>query len=383
MPANLPPQAKAKWVKVIEAKTKEEKLKALTEFLSAVPKHKGTEKLVMQIKRQISRLKEEIESEKSRKKVIGQSAFIEKEGDIQLILLGFPNSGKTTIFNALTGLSAPSSDAPFETRKPQPGMLKENGLEIQVVDTPSLVPSTDSVRNNQILALAFNADALALIIDASNKPNEQLSFMEKLLTEKGITVCEEQVKVTIEKRRNGGISVVGGKLRNDHVVKLLREYGVYHGLVKLTDEATLDDVETAILEAVAYRPALIILTKLDLDSSISSGILEPLKGIKVLYFKHNFRDLEYLKKDISDYLLMKLNLIRVYTRNPKTGQASTKPLVVRRGARVEDVARRIHSGLCENFKYAIVWNEHRLKFSPMKVGKDFELADLDIIEIAA
>lgn len=383
MPANLPPQAKAKWVKVIEAKTKEEKLKALTEFLSAVPKHKGTEKLVMQIKRQISRLKEEIESEKSRKKVVGQSAFIEKEGDIQLILLGFPNSGKTTLFNALTGLNAPSSDAPFETRKPQPGMLKVNGLEIQVVDTPSLVPSTDSVRNNQILALAFNADALALIVDASNNPNEQLSFMEKLLTERGIAVYEEQVKVTIEKRRSGGISIVGGKLRNDHVVKLLREYGVYHAFVKLTEEATLDDVEAAILEAVAYRPALVILTKLDLNTSISSSMLESLKGIKVLYINYDCRDMEYLKRDISDYLLAKLNLIRVYTRNPKTGQVSTRPLVMHKGVRVEDVARRIHSGLHENFKYAVVWNDHRLRFSPMKVGKDFELADLDIIEIVA
>ncbi len=40
MPANLPPEAKAKWLKVMEAKTPEEKLKALEEFLSAVPKHK-------------------------------------------------------------------------------------------------------------------------------------------------------------------------------------------------------------------------------------------------------------------------------------------------------------------------------------------------------
>ncbi len=367
----------------MEAKTKEEKLKALTEFLSTVPKHKGTEKLVMQIKRQISRLKEEIESEKLRKGGARQSTFIEKEGDIQLVLLGFPNSGKTALFNALTGLNMPSSDAPFETRKPQPGMLKENGLEIQVIDTPSLVPSTDSARNNQILALAFNADALALVVDASSNPNEQRSFMEKLLTERGITIFEEQVKVTIERRRSGGISIVGGRLRNDQVVKLLREYGIYHALVKLTDDATLDDVEAAILETIAYKPALLVLTKLDLNPFLSSDTLMLPKGVKTLHFKYHPRDSDYLKREISDYLLAKLNLIRIYTRNPKTGQVSTRPLVMRKGARVEDVARRIHSGLHENFKYALIWNEHRLKFSPMKVGKDFELADLDIVEIVA
>ncbi|WP_243679512.1 hypothetical protein [Vulcanisaeta souniana] len=40
MPANLPPEAGKKWEKVMEAKTPEEKLRALEEFLSAVPKHK-------------------------------------------------------------------------------------------------------------------------------------------------------------------------------------------------------------------------------------------------------------------------------------------------------------------------------------------------------
>ncbi|MEM1710149.1 MAG: GTP-binding protein, partial [Sulfolobales archaeon] len=43
MVTNLPAEAKAKWVKYSDAKTPEEKLKALQEFLSAIPKHKGTE----------------------------------------------------------------------------------------------------------------------------------------------------------------------------------------------------------------------------------------------------------------------------------------------------------------------------------------------------
>ena len=45
MPANLPAEARAKWIKVMEAKNIEEKIKALEEFLSTVPKHKGTENL--------------------------------------------------------------------------------------------------------------------------------------------------------------------------------------------------------------------------------------------------------------------------------------------------------------------------------------------------
>jgi ribosome-interacting GTPase 1 len=56
-----------KYQKVLEAKTKEEKLKALQEYLSAIPKHKGTENLVAQVRHQIAKLKKEIAEEKELK----------------------------------------------------------------------------------------------------------------------------------------------------------------------------------------------------------------------------------------------------------------------------------------------------------------------------
>jgi len=68
MPANLPKEALLKYQKVLEAKTKEEKLKALQEYLSAIPKHKGTENLVAQVRHQIAKLRKEIEKESELKK---------------------------------------------------------------------------------------------------------------------------------------------------------------------------------------------------------------------------------------------------------------------------------------------------------------------------
>ncbi|WP_187148161.1 hypothetical protein [Thermofilum adornatum] len=51
----------------MEARTPEEKLQALQEFLSAVPKHKGTERLRMQVTRQMAALKKELEERKKKK----------------------------------------------------------------------------------------------------------------------------------------------------------------------------------------------------------------------------------------------------------------------------------------------------------------------------
>ena len=367
----------------MEARTKEEKLQALMEFLSAVPKHKGTEKLVMQVRRQIARLREEIEREKAARRRGGgaPSFFVEKEGDVQLVLLGLPNSGKSTLFKALTGLEVACGEAPFETEKPQPGMMEWEGLHVQLVDTPSLVPSESSPRNSQILALAYNADALAIVVDATQDPLAQLEFVERLLRARGVVLREEEKRATIERRSSGGISVVGGRLNPSEVAALLRDYGIYHALVRLSDNATLDDVEAAVLELTAYKPAAVIVTKTEKAPGAAAEVASAARGLKVLEF--GFEASNALREELGRFLLEKLNLIRVYTRNPKSGEVSAKPLVIRRGARVEDVARIIHSRLYKEFKYALIWNERRLKFSPVKVGRDFLLDDMDVVEIVA
>ncbi|MEM3648585.1 MAG: hypothetical protein QW506_05415, partial [Thermoproteota archaeon] len=67
MVTNLPPQAEAQYKKVVASKSKEEKLENLRIFLSMIPEHKGTEKLRAQVKRQISRLQDEIAAERKRR----------------------------------------------------------------------------------------------------------------------------------------------------------------------------------------------------------------------------------------------------------------------------------------------------------------------------
>lgn len=379
MPANLPPQAKAKWKKVEEARTKEERLQALIEFMSAVPRHKGTEKLLMHIRRQVSRLREEVELEKTKRKSgKGRSLFIEKEGDLQLVLLGFANTGKSTLLRALTGVEAPHSEVPFETERPQPGMMIwDGGVEIQVVDTPSLVPSETASRNSLTLSLAYNADALAIVVDATQDPLEQFARIESMLRARGVTLREEGRKVIVEKRRSGGINIVGGRLSANEVASILRDYGIYHALVRLADDATLEDVETAILEMTAYKPATVIVSKSNLSPQTAARVIEALGWLKVVPF--NLTNIENIKNEIGEYIFRKLSLIRVYTK--KGDEMSKKPLVLRQGARVIDVAERIHSRLAKEFRYALVWNDRRFRFSPVKVGIDFPLDDLDTIEI--
>ncbi len=75
MPTNLTVYAKKKWNEVVLAKTPQEKLEKLQEFLSLIPKHKGTEKLCAQTKTKIAQLRKEIEEKKRQRKGLGGPRF--------------------------------------------------------------------------------------------------------------------------------------------------------------------------------------------------------------------------------------------------------------------------------------------------------------------
>jgi len=61
MVTNLPPDAKAKWNEVTQTRNPEGRLRLMGEFISLVPKHKGTERMCRQVKQQMARLRQEIE----------------------------------------------------------------------------------------------------------------------------------------------------------------------------------------------------------------------------------------------------------------------------------------------------------------------------------
>jgi len=66
MVTNLPAEAKVKWLRVMDAKTTDEKIRAIQDFLSSVPKHKGTENLVYWARRRLAELREETEKQKGK-----------------------------------------------------------------------------------------------------------------------------------------------------------------------------------------------------------------------------------------------------------------------------------------------------------------------------
>src|SRR3989344_5720910 len=95
-----------------DAKTNEEKIRALENLLSVSPSHKGAEKLRLEIKTKISKLKTKAEKERSKKG--GSSGIsIKKEGAAQVTIVGLTNSGKSTILKNLTNSKINIADYEF------------------------------------------------------------------------------------------------------------------------------------------------------------------------------------------------------------------------------------------------------------------------------
>jgi ribosome-interacting GTPase 1 len=237
----------------------------------------------------------------------------------------------------------------------------------------------------QTLALARNADGLILMVDLTQNPAEQLSTIFGELEKTRILVSKPKARVEIERKFMGaGLRViVFGRFLGctfKDVEELLKSYRVTDAVVKIYGEATLDDVEDAVFESTAYKPAIIVANKTDAEGAEENlKILEAYVGGQLPIIAVSCKTGTGIAK-IGEALFKSLDLIRVYTKEPGERSCSEKPFVLKKGSTVYDLAKSIHSDFREKFSYARVWAK-RLVFSPQKVGATFALEDGDIVEI--
>jgi ribosome-interacting GTPase 1 len=388
MPTNLPVVAKKKWYEASQARTPQEKLEKLQEFSGLIPKHKGTEKLRAQVRRQISTLNKEIDEAKRRRaRRGGPRFFFEKEGAAQIIILGPTKVGRSCLLTSVTNAKTEVSDYPFTTREPVPGMLKFEDLQFQLVEAPALVEGAASTRSGglQTLGLARNADGIMLMVDLSQDAPNQLQILLEELEKARILIHKPRSKVEIERKHVGaGLRIiVFGKLLDCNlrdIENLLKGYRILDATVRISGEALIDDVEDAIFESTIYRPAIVIANKAD-SPKAASALLQlerSLAGLlPIIPVSCRTRTgLEALGAEI----FKALGIIRIYTKEPNDKHASTSPFILKRGSTVTDLAKQIHSDFIKRYAYARVW-ARRLTFSPQRVGPSFLLDDKDVVEL--
>ena len=93
------------------------------------------------------------------------------KADLTIALAGNPNAGKTTIFNALTGLHQHTGNWPGKTVEKKEGEFQHAGLTVNVVDLPGTYSLT-AYSPEEIIARDFiiqeRPDAVINVVDATN-----------------------------------------------------------------------------------------------------------------------------------------------------------------------------------------------------------------------
>ncbi|MEW5920094.1 MAG: GTPase [Bacillota bacterium] len=339
MPANLTPQYHAAEEAYRRAVTIEEKIEALQEMLAVIPKHKGTDRLQGDIKRRISKLREEGQK---KARTGGYNPFhVEKQGAGQVVLVGYPNTGKSSLVAALTRAKVKIADYPFTTAIPTAGMMPYEDILIQMVDTPPLTPEG---MPPGLLNTLRGGDLLLLVVDAGSPDClEQLEEMLSLLILK---------KVILEKNS-------GGRM----------EQG---------DRGEDEDRQGMDLFGRRYLPYLVAATKMDLPEST-----ENIKIIRELMPELPLTSVSVegnvALDSLRDAVFHALQIVRIFTKAPGKPPDMETPFVLKKGGTVLDLAYNIHRDFPNRLKNARVWGSAR--FDGQIVSRDYILEDRDIVEL--
>jgi ribosome-interacting GTPase 1 len=326
MPTNLPPDYFQVERRFRAAESTEEKIALLEEMLGTIPKHKGTDHLRADLRRKLSRLKQETQSKKGGSRH-ASSYHISREGAGQAVLIGPTNVGKSTLLRALTNAEPEVSDAPYTTWEPMPGMMPVDDIQIQLVDTPPLNP--DFVEPG-LFDLIRRADLVLLVVDVQTDPLRQIAEAIALIEEHRVAPRHRQ----------------GCHPEDSHMA-----YKPFLVLANKCDDETNDE-DYAILRELLEEPWSL------LPVSAASG-----------------RNLHRLKEQVFQLL----DIIRVYSKAPGRDPDRDAPFVLPRGSTVEQLASRIHRDFYEHLKQARVWGS--AEFGGQLVGRDYVLKDRDIVEL--
>jgi len=393
--SNIGAEAKVKYQEYLDAGSLEQKIKLLEEFISLVPKHKGTEKILALNKSRIAKMKRELEERQQRLKTTQKviSPFSIKKEGIQIIMISAhytPGVGKTSLLNYLTG-AAKDKIGKF-TALPEIGIYHYNNIRFQIVEMPSIMKgASEGIGNGkEILSQLRSCDLICLCVDLTRPIEEQMTLLLDELTKAEIRINVPPPPLTVQKTGSNRIQVLylTGEAKKigdiedftEKVREIVRENGIRNAIIKILGLISLDDLVDALTPSVVYKQALIIATKGDLpyteepfDKLEREYIKKFPKIMGISVQKQNF------PKNFGELILNYLKKIRIYTMS-SARRIAEKPLILDEDSTIKDAAIKIHKSFFESFEHAVVIREGARQ-KRKKVGLDYILEDGDIIEI--
>lgn len=145
------------------------------------------------IRRRMNYLEGKLAELKTRRNL--QSDRRKKDGTLIVSLVGYTNSGKSTLLNALTGSSVLAEDKLFATLDPTGRKLQLDNFNVLLVDTVGFIkniPTSLIKAFGSTLESAGDSDLNLIVVDATDNWSEHLETTQNMLDELGAQ-CPRQI----------------------------------------------------------------------------------------------------------------------------------------------------------------------------------------------
>lgn len=355
------------------------KIKDLEDQIAKTKYNKATSHAVGLYKAQLAKLKEKEELRGS-KKGKGEGYTIRKTGDGTVLLLGFPSVGKSTLLNQLTNQESEVAAYDFTTLTCIPGLLDHKHAKIQILDVPGIVKGAASGtgRGREVLSVMRNADLALIIIDV-NHP-EHLSIILKEVRDAHIRINEKHPDVKLKKTSKDGVRI-GKTVRltrlDDETIKdILHEFRINNADVLIRQDITDDQLIDCIEDNKKYLPGILVLNKIDMVTPDRVAEVKKLLKSDLEISAKNKTHIDELK----ELIFQRLNLIRLYMKEPGKPADMHVPLIIFKGSTISDVCSKLHKDFVQKFNFAKVWGTSA-KFPGQRFLLKHVLLDEDVLEI--
>ena len=262
----------------------------------------------------------EIDQTRMRSRVVHRDSIApRREGAAQVAIVGPPNTGKSSLLQALSNIQIKTGDYPFTTIRPVACLTRIHGVLVQLVEIPGLIEGAHEDRGGgrALLGVLRDADAIVYCHDV-RAPLTALTQVRREVAAAGIDLPAMLAVTKLDELSAGDAAEAAAAVERVRAgLPGLPAIGV-----SVLDDASLD----------AFREAVWSLT----------------------------------------------GLVRVYTRKP--GSADADPLALPAGATVSDVAGALHAELEAACLGGHVWGSS-VAFAGQRVGRDHVLAEDDVLEI--
>lgn len=364
-----------------DKKVLEQKLEELQEQYSKTKYNKATNKYLGILRSKMAKVRRAMVEKRGRK---GAGFAVKKTGDATVVMVGFPNAGKSSLLGRLTSAESKVADYAFTTLDVIPGMLEYEGARIQLLDLPGLIEGAHAGKGagTQIASVIRIADLLLFVVDAT-EPGQTDKLLEELSL-LDIKVNKVKPKVLVEEKRGGGVEVEANKHKvpdRQEVEAIMHELGAYNCKVIFYSDMDSDELIALLIDKAVYARGVIALNKIDLLSDAEADRirreLEARLRMKVVPISASKGvNLDRLKGLIFD----NLSLVRVYLK-PKDGTVDyDRPFVLKEGGSVSDLAKGLHSKAAKNLKCAYITGKSA-RFENQRVGAEHVLEDGDVVTL--